>query len=441
MAIQSTSNSGSQIDVASIVSQLMQVEQKPLTALQNKIAKNDVKISSLGSFQGQLSAFQTALKALQDSSNFSTKNVSNSVPGAATVTITAAASPETGRYKLNVTQTAEAPLVNVSGFASDTDPIANAADFKVRVGGTDYSPSASDNVTTIAGFRNWVNNHSTLKDKVKATLLQTDATHWSLALQGLRTGTDNTLSVTTPSGAYTATAVQEARNASFTVNGIVFNRSSNTVTDAIPGLTLNLLSSSSNTVIEVTGDTSTARPRVDALVSSYNDLLSVYKSLTQSNANAELRGVLNSDSTLTSIMRQIASGLSHPEHGLNKLGLEFAKDGRLVVNESLYSSLSNLPQTLASGFRLGLTGGVDLSNTVDGFLSDSGTLASRIQSEKDNQTDLNRRKTQLESKLALLQSRYTAQYAALDALLFKLNNTSTALKSALDALTNSQKNN
>jgi len=194
-------------------------------------------------------------------------------------------------------------------------------------------------------------------------------------------------------------------------------------------------------VIEVTGDTSTARPRVDALVSSYNDLLSVYKSLTQSNANAELRGVLNSDSTLTSIMRQIASGLSHPEHGLNKLGLEFAKDGRLVVNESLYSSLSNLPQTLASGFRLGLTGGVDLSNTVDGFLSDSGTLASRIQSEKDNQTDLNRRKTQLESKLAVLQSRYTAQYAALDALLFKLNNTSTALKSALDALTNSQKNN
>lgn len=84
---------------------------------------------------------------------------------------------------------------------------------------------------------------------------------------------------------------------------------------------------------------------------------------------------------------------------------------------------------------------MDLSNTVDGFLSDSGTLASRIQSEKDNQTDLNRRKTQLESKLALLQSRYTAQYAALDALLFKLNNTSTALKSALDALTNSQKNN
>lgn len=441
MAIQSTSNSGSQIDVASIVSQLMQVEQKPLAALQNKIAKNDVKISSLGNFQGQLSAFQTALKALQDTSNFSKKLVTNSAPVSATVAITSAESPDLGRYKLNVTQTAEAGLVNVSGFASATDPIANASGFTLRIGNTDYSPSVSDNVTTVAGFRDWINNHSSLKDKVKATLLQTDATQWSLALQGLRTGTDNTLSLTTPSVAYTATAVQEARNASFSVNGIVFSRATNTVSDAIPGLTLNLLSSSSNTVIEVSGDTSTTRPMVDALVSSYNDLQNVYKSLTQSNANAALRGVLNSDSTLTSIMRQIASGLSHPQSGLDKLGLEFTRDGQLAVNENLYNSLSNLPQTLANGFRIGLTGSTDLSNTIEGFLSDSGTLASRIQSEKDNQTDLNRRKTQLENKLALLQSRYTAQYASLDALLFKLNNTSTALKSALDALTNSQKNN
>lgn len=70
LAIQSTSSSGSQIDVANIVSQLMQVEQKPLTALQSKIAKNDVKISSLGSFQGQLSAFQAALQSVQNTDLF-----------------------------------------------------------------------------------------------------------------------------------------------------------------------------------------------------------------------------------------------------------------------------------------------------------------------------------------------------------------------------------
>jgi flagellar capping protein FliD len=53
---------------------------------------------------------------------------------------------------------------------------------------------------------------------------------------------------------------------------------------------------------------------------------------------------------------------------------------------------------------------------------------------------LNTRKTNLEEKLVGVRARYTAQYASLDALLFKLQGTSDSLKSALDGLTNSQKN-
>ena len=64
----------------------------------------------------------------------------------------------------------------------------------------------------------------------------------------------------------------------------------------------------------------------------------------------------------------------------------------------------------------------------------------RISNEQKVQKDLNARKTPLEDKLASVQARYTAQYAALDALLFKLNSTSDSLKSALDSLTASQQN-
>lgn len=439
LAIQSTSSSGSQIDVANIVSQLMQVEQKPLTALQSKIAKNDVKISSLGSFQGQLSAFHAALQSVQNTDLFSRKSVSNSAPASATASVASGSTLFTGRYKLDITRTAESAVVSVSGFSTGTHAIANPTAFRLTVAGVEYGPSASDNVNTVADLRDWINQRNGLKDKVRATLLQTDSTHWSLSLQGLDTGSTNSVTVTSPD--YPASVVQQASDAAFTINGISFTRAGNTVSDAVPGLTLNLLSPSSSTVLEVTTDTSTTRPLIDQLASSYNDLLSTYKSLTRANANAELRGVLNSDSTLSSIMRQISSSMNLSPNGISELGLEFAKDGTLVVNETSFSNLKNLQQTLASGFKLGLKDGQDLSAIVSGFLSDTGTLASRIQTEKDNQTDLNRRKTQLEGKLALLQSRYTAQYAALDALLFKLNNTSTALKSALDALTNSQKNN
>ena len=75
------------------------------------------------------------------------------------------------------------------------------------------------------------------------------------------------------------------------------------------------------------------------------------------------------------------------------------------------------------------------------MLASGGVLQDRIESEQKVQTELNTRKTTLQDKLVSVQARNTAQYAALDALLFKLTSTSDSLKSALDGLTASQKNN
>jgi flagellar capping protein FliD len=74
------------------------------------------------------------------------------------------------------------------------------------------------------------------------------------------------------------------------------------------------------------------------------------------------------------------------------------------------------------------------------MLISGGFIQDRIDSEKSMQSDWNNRKTSLQEKLIGVQARYTAQYASLDALLFKLQGTSDSLKSALDGLTNSQKN-
>ena len=70
-----------------------------------------------------------------------------------------------------------------------------------------------------------------------------------------------------------------------------------------------------------------------------------------------------------------------------------------------------------------------------------GVLLERIDAEKKVQIDLSKRQDVLEEKMGKIQARYTAQYAALDALLFRLNSTNDALKSALDALSASNKSN
>ena len=443
------------IDVAGIVSQLMAVEQKPVALIDNKLQTSSLKISALASFQSRLSSFKDALDALQTPANFNTRNVTSSLGNVATAAISSGQTPDAGRVSLTVTQTAAASLTNVSGFTSSAQAINNATSYSIQVGSTTYTPAASDNITTLAQLRDWVNNKAGLKDAARATLVQQDSTHWVLSLQGLSTGAVNQVSVTGPSGgATTVTQVQPAQDAQFTLNGIQFTRTSNTVTDAVSGLTLQLVSASATpTVIDITQDNSGVSKFIQNFVASYNNLLAEYKSDTQSSLDPSQRGALNSDLTLSTIMRQINAGLMASlksasgaslgsNANLSMLGIDFNSDGTLSFNQTLFDASTQLPSVLAQGISLGYTSTTQtLSTTLANVLSSSGSLADRIAEEKTTQTTLNKRRTQLEDKLATLQDRYTAQYAALDALLFKLNNTNNALKSALDGLTNSQKNN
>ena len=455
MAITSTSGSGtsgSTLDVASIVSQLMAVEQKPLTALDTRIDKSTVKISALASFQSKLSLFKGALDELQNPGSYTTRSISSSVPTIATAATTDGVVPETGRYNLKVTQVATAALTNVEGFNSSTDALVGE-DFSVTVGNTPPYRPPSNTVTTLRGLSDWINSQAGLKDAVQATLIKQNDNSWVLSIQGRNTGAAQAITVSAPAQK-TVTAVQAAQDARFTMNGIEFSRSTNVVSDAISGLTLNLLSSAGTpTVIEVAKDTSPVKTLIQKMVSSYNDLLAEYQSDTQSSTDASQRGVLNSDLTLSTIMRQITEsfsleikrldGSSIGKHNdLSVLGLEFDTNGKLVFKESLFNASSQLPGLLEQGIKIGYKSATqDLSQTLASVLSDSGSLSDRIAEEKHTQTDLNKRKTQMQEKLVTLQERYTAQYAALDALLFQLNNTNNALKSALDGLTNSQKNN
>jgi len=253
------------------------------------------------------------------------------------------------------------------------------------------------------------------------------------------------------------TAYQTASNAVFKLNGVQFTRSSNTVSDAITGITLNLATTTTvgtPITLKVSTEEVSARPKLDALVKAYNDLYTFYKSQTASSIDSATRGILNSDFGVSSMMRQLISGLMLPttdstgvaltgETDLSALGLKLLDNGTLAVDDTLLASASSTLQTrLAAGIRIGYSSTLssDLSNQIGDMILSGGVIQDRIESETSTRSDLAKRKTILQEKLVSVQARYTAQYASLDALLFKLQGTSDSLKSALDGLTNSQKN-
>ena len=409
----------------------MEAENVPVNKLDAKISRSTVKITALGQIKSQLSALKASLVDLQTPANFSKQAAKFSNTSVATAEFTSAATAAS--YQMEVTSLAQPTIWNVSGFATSADALA---------------------------WYNATTAQDELRTKADATVFQSNTGQFVLSLKSKTTGTTGAFnldsnSVTAP---VTKTQYQSAQNAVFKLNGVEFTRSSNAVTDALTGITLNLTTTTAlNTPVTLTvsSDTVSARPKLDAFVKAYNDLYSLYKSQTASSMDVSARGILNSDFGVTSMMRQLVSGLMLPmtnitggaltgQTDLSAMGLKLLDSGNLAVDDTLLTAASGTLQTrLAAGIRIGYSSGSssDLATQIGEMVFSGGVIQERIASETSTQSSLTKRKTTLQEKLVSVQARYTAQYASLDALLFKLQGTSDSLKSALDGLTNSQKNN
>jgi flagellar hook-associated protein 2 len=438
MAVSSTSSStsrtSSSLDVAGIVSSLMEAENVPVNKLDNKISKSSVRITALGQIKSQLSTLKSSLVDLQTPANFSKQAAKFSTTSVATAEFTATATAAS--YQMEVTSLAQPTIWNVSGFSTSESALAW------------YNAAGQSSLRTAVTGADATVFQSTSGSYVLSLKSKTLGTNFSFNLSDA----DIAAGITKP-----ATAYQTATNAVFKLNGVEFTRSSNTVSDAITGITLNLATTTTvGTPITLTVSTEavSARPKLDALVKAYNDLYAYYKSQTASSLDVATRGVLNSDFGVSSMMRQLISGLMLPttdstgvaltgETDLSAMGLKLLDNGTLAVDDTLLASASSTLQTrLAAGIRIGYSSTLssDLSNQIGNMILSGGVIQDRIENETSTRSDLAKRKTILQEKLVSVQARYTAQYASLDALLFKLQGTSDSLKSALDGLTNSQKN-
>jgi len=428
----STSRAGSTIDVASIVSGLMEAENIPVNKLDNKIRKSSVKITALGAIKSQLSTLKASLIDLQTPANFSKQAAKFSNNSVATAEFTSTATAAS--YQMEVTSLAQPTIWNVTGFDN--------ADAAL----TWYTTPSEENILL-----------STVAD---ATVFESSSGQYVLSLKSKATGLAGAFSLDdyAVTGLIAKSQYQNASDAEFLLNGVEFTRSSNTVSDAITGITLDLATTTdleTPITLTVSNDTVSARPKLDAMVKAYNDLYALYKSQTASSIDVAARGILNSDFGVSSMMRQLVSGLMLPisniegveltgQTDLSAMGLELLDNGNLAVNDTLLAAASSTLQTrLAAGIRIGysITTASDLATQIGDMILSGGVIQERITSETSRQSDLNKRKTSLQEQLVSIQARYTSQYAYLDALLFKLQGTSDSLKSVLDGLTNSQNNN
>lgn len=389
----SASSSGTaSIDVAAVVKELMTVENKPLEAITAKIKTNSLVISDLGIIKTKLVAFSSALSDFESADSYNTTVGSSSDTSIATAS--SSSGTQTGNYSLTVTTLATPQRYIYAGYTGEDAEITLGNDFDLSIGSTTYSNAtikasigATPTITEIADYIN------SLGENVSASVVAQDNTGGSqsyvLTIQSTETGTDNAVSlgdiaplVAESDGVAHSTV---ATDAVFDLNGVTYTRSSNSVSDVIDGLAIELVDLGS-TVVKVSQGTDSSETVIKNLITAYNDLMASYKSMTANSSNSDTPGSFASNPTMLSFINEIkakfAKGVSYGSNyadsfSLSYIGIDMQMDGTLEFNADNYDSAiaDGLQSILAEGVTVGLsTYGYEEASVTFRALSENETL-------------------------------------------------------------------
>lgn len=387
---------GSNLDVNSIVSQLMQIEQRPLTQLNAKEANYQAQLTAWGSLKGALSSFQNAVRGLNDTSRFNSLKASSSDATVASASATSIAAA--GSYAVNISQLAQSQKLVAAGQTTMTAAIGTGAattltfDFGTISGGafTAYDPAAGTGGTyvgstftssgsgtktvtidatnnSLAGIRDAINNAgigvtaSIINDGGASPYRLVLSSETSGAAGSLKIGVSGDATIAgllahNPAGTQSMRETVTAQNTVMTVNGVQVSKSGTTVTDAIPGVTLSALKTGAST-ITVARDTASVKSAVESFVKAYNDAEKTLKDISAYNAETKESAILQGDSTVRSIRSQLRSILNQALPGgaslntLSQVGVSFQKDGSLALDSAkLQNALDNHFEEVAGVF-------------------------------------------------------------------------------------------
>ena len=241
---------------------------------------------------------------------------------------------------------------------------------------------------------------------------------------------------------------QSAANAQATINGLAVSSATNTMTDVVDGLTLQLSKVSATPVnVEVNRDTDAIRKGIDTFVSAYNNVVSTIRVQTKYDEASKTAGPLQGDSTARSLLSQIrslivsSSGASSVFGRLSDIGMDIQTDGTLSVKSDKMSTAMNNLGELKKFFANSDAANVSndglsqrIKSLTTQLLGTDGAINSRTEGIK-SLIERNKDKIErIDAKATLAEARLRAQYTLLDANMAKLNGLSSYVTAQLAAL-------
>ncbi len=450
---------GSVINVSQLVSELVSATQAPQEALiSNQTTAVTSEISAVGTLQSALSTFQSSLQSLTTPSAFNALSASSSDTNV--FTASAGDGAVAGSYTITVGNLASAQQLLSGAFAGGSNATVGTGTLSLSLGGSSFNVAVDSSDDTVAGIAAAINSAANNPGISAAVVNGTNGAY--LLLSSALTGAANTIQVSETDGGNALAALtyatgntghytqqSQALDASFSVAGVAYTSPSNTVTNALSGVTLTLLGTTTPgtppaagtyATLTVANDTSTIASNIQAFVTAYNTLQGSIVSLGAYDATSGSAGPLQGNPLLMNIQNQLNETMgsvvgNSAFNTLASVGITANSDGSLSVNSTtlqnaLASNFSAVSQ-LFSGNN-GVAAQLNTQLTTD--LGSGGPINATEQTLTTQENSLTQQSNTLNQQMQALTASLTEQYSALNTLLSSLQTTSSYLSQQFSTL-------
>lgn len=441
MAIQLSGLGG--FDSAGLVDQLVAVAQKPVAALSTKKGQVDSASLTMSSFSNKLSTLKTAATALATPAGF----VSMAATSSDTALVgSVSGSAAAGSYSVSVQQLAKAQKTRSDAQVSSTTALGQAGELSFQIGaGTPVTVDvvATDTLTDIAA------KISRTGARVSAGIINAGGS-FRLSLQGLDTGESNAITFTEGGTinlglSNAANKVESAQDAKLTVDGLAVTRPTNSVADAIPGVTLALTKPTTTpATVTIASDSSALKTKLNAFVTAYNDIVNSAHSATGYGSAKASNAVLAGDSAIRRSLDKVTALVTgqiagttaaSPFRSLAGVGISSSKDGTLTLDAAkLDAALAKDPVAVSRLFVTDTaTGATGVMKTLSDSIGDLVSTSGAIKTRQDALTAQSKRVAasieEKQKRIDEYEAGLKKQFAALDQAMSKYSSMASSLSS------------
>lgn len=455
---------GSGFDTQAIVKSLVDAERAPKQAqINTQSQKATTQLSSIGKIQAALDAFRGALTSMGTDNSFSGLTGTSSDEKVATMTANQGAA--NGSFSLIVNQLATPSKLSTKTFAGGQSTVVNAGTtpttLTISQSGKNFDLSVPAGAT-LQQVRDSIN--STFGTAGLSANILTDSTGSRLILTSTNGGVGSDLTMSGNSGIDTGyTVVSPPQNAKYTIDGIAAESKSNSITDAVSGVSIKLLSLSPTVTandqtkdaprtamtISVTTSTTALKSGVKGFVDTYNALLKAMNAetkVTKDAAGNSIAATLTGDSTMRTLQAAIRNEFNSLSgngtlKSLAQFGVTTDQDtGALSIDSKQWDKAVLTNAADINSIFSGKTGLLArLTAATDAYAKPTtGILATRTTSLADSLKDLTKQQTDLDERLTTMQDALTRKYTAMDTLVAQLRQQSNSILGTLNAISNSK---